>query len=122
VLPVLLLAAVVDVRRSQTLESKGLVLPIIAVFLGEVAALNSLAFGNSGPEDFAAVASSLVSTTFALLLAVMADFTESPDDKKREGTVAASQPENPPVVSSVKSALKGSEQINDGEHVQSDSR
>lgn len=86
VLPVLLLAAVLDVRRSKTLESKGLILPIIAVFLGEIAALNSLAFGYAGPGDFAAVSASLVSTTVALVLAVLADFSEPPDSSaKLEG-------------------------------------
>lgn len=84
VLPVLLLAAVIDVRRSETLESKGLVLPIIAVFLGEVAALNALAFGYARPEDFAAVASSLVSTTLALVLAVMADLSEPLNGKEED--------------------------------------
>jgi len=94
VLPVLLLAAVVDVRRSETLESKGLVLPIIAVFLGEVAALNALAFGYATAEDFAAVASSLVSTTLALVLAVMADLSELPNERKEK--ITFSEVEIPP--------------------------
>lgn len=93
VLPVLLLAAVVDVRRSETLESRGLVLPIIAVFLGEVAALNALAFGYTTAEDFAAVAASLVSTTFALVLAVMADLPESSRDKNSEESSSDKAPE-----------------------------
>jgi hypothetical protein len=77
VLPVLLLAAVVDVRRTQRLQSNQLILPITAVFLGELAALNALAFGNAGPYDFAAVASSFVSSIVALVLAVMADIVAS---------------------------------------------
>jgi hypothetical protein len=77
VLPVLLLAAVVDVRRAKELQSKQLVLPIIAVFLGEISALNALAFGDAGSSDFAAVASSLVSSIVALVLAVMADLAPS---------------------------------------------
>jgi hypothetical protein len=80
VLPVLLLATVVDVRRTKDLESKQLVLPIAAVFLGEVAALNALAFGNAGPADFAAVASSFVTSIVALVLAVMADIAPSADN------------------------------------------
>ncbi len=83
VLPVLLLAAVVDVRRTKELQSKQLVLPIIAVFLGETSALNALAFGNAGPSDFAAVASSLVSTIVALVLAVMADLAPPPSTRMR---------------------------------------
>lgn len=85
VLPVLLLAAVVDVRRAKELQSKQLVLPIIAVFLGEISALNALAFGFAGPGDFAAVASSLVSTTVALVLAVMADLLPSVDGSRKTG-------------------------------------
>jgi hypothetical protein len=77
VLPVLLLATVVDVRRTKDLESKQLVLPIAAVFLGELSALNALAFGNAGANDFAAVASSFVSSIVALVLAVMADLAPS---------------------------------------------
>lgn len=77
VLPLLLLAAVVDVRRTADLDSRQLVLPIVAVFLGELAALNALAFRNTGPSDFAAVASSFVSTIVALVLAVMADIAPS---------------------------------------------
>jgi hypothetical protein len=77
VLPLLLLAAVVDVRRAEHLQSKQLVLPIVAVFLGEIAALNALAFGGAGPYDFAAVASSFVSSIVALVLAVMADIAPS---------------------------------------------
>lgn len=79
VLPVLLLAAVIDVRRAENLKSHQLLLPIIAVFLGELAALNVLAFGEPGgefeaaPADFAAVAASMVSTIIALVLAVLAD-------------------------------------------------
>ncbi len=100
VLPVLLLAAVIDVRRTEKLESRGLILPIIAVFLGEVAALNALAFGFAGPGDFAAVSASLVSTTIALVLAVLADISEPPaaspkpeetqqpvEDSAKQGTV-----------------------------------
>ncbi len=42
VLPVVLLAAVIDVRRSRYLKSYQLALPIFVVFLGEMAALNIL--------------------------------------------------------------------------------
>jgi hypothetical protein len=77
VLPILLLATVVDVRRTERLESRQLVLPVVAVFLGELAALNALAFGGPGPDDFAAVASSFVSSTVALVLAVMANVDPS---------------------------------------------
>jgi hypothetical protein len=77
VLPVLLLATVVDVRRTKDLEGKQLVLPIAAVFLGELSALNALAFGNAGASDFAAVASSFVTSIVALVLAVIADLAPS---------------------------------------------
>jgi hypothetical protein len=83
VLPVLLLATVVDVRRTNDLEGKELVLPIAAVFLGELAALNALAFGNAGPGDFAAVASSFVTVIVALVLAVMADIAPHTDDEHK---------------------------------------
>jgi hypothetical protein len=97
VLPVLLLAAVLDVHRTKELQSKQLVLPIIAVFLGEISALNVLAFGNAGPGDFAAVASSLVSTTVALVLAVMADLT--PTVRRVEKAVQSSEHGLPPTAS-----------------------
>lgn len=94
VLPVLLLATVVDVRRTRYLESKQLVLPIAAVFLGELAALNILAFGNAGPTDFAAVASSFVTSIVALILAVMADVAPSTrdEDEAGESTANSKQP------------------------------
>lgn len=93
VLPVLLLATVVDVRRTRYLESKQLALPIAAVFLGELAALNVLAFGNAGPTDFAAVASSFVTSIVALILAVMADVapSTSDEDEERESTANSKQ-------------------------------
>jgi hypothetical protein len=85
VLPVLLLATVIDVRRTNDLEGKQLVLPIAAVFLGEVAALNSLAFpDDTGPSGFAVVSSSLVTAVVALVLAVMADIAPAPADERRE--------------------------------------
>jgi hypothetical protein len=85
VLPVLLLATVIDIRRTNDLEGKQLVLPIAAVFLGELTALNALAFpDNVVPADFAAVASSLVTATIALVLAVMADVTSSAGHEHKE--------------------------------------
>jgi len=73
------------------LEGKQLVLPIAAVFLGELAALNALAFGNAGPTDFAAVASSFVTSIVALILAVMADLAPSAGDEHE----AAKRPSYP---------------------------
>jgi hypothetical protein len=92
VLPVLLLAAVVDVRRSSYLKSYQLALPIIVVFLGEIAALNILAFGENGQgnhlqataADFAVVGASLSSTTAALIFAVLADLQESSRKRYRQ--------------------------------------
>jgi hypothetical protein len=82
VLPVLLLAAVIDVRRSVTLKSSQLILPIIVVFLGEVNALDATAFevGNATSSDFASVAASLTSTFIALTLAVLADIASPNED------------------------------------------
>lgn len=82
VLPVILLAAVVDVRQSSILKSNQLALPIIAVFLGEIAALNEAAFQVSSskfgrvPADFAVVAASLVTSIAALVMAVLADLKQ----------------------------------------------
>lgn len=74
VLPVLLLAAVIDVRRSSTLKSSQLVLPVIVVFLGEIDALGVLAFPQTNATtEFASVSASFTSTIIALLLAVLAD-------------------------------------------------
>lgn len=85
ILPVLLLAAILDVRRSSTLKSNQLALPIIGVFLGEIAALNESAFTgilnqSSRVDDFAVVASSLVIAIAALVLAVLADLEEPERD------------------------------------------
>jgi hypothetical protein len=77
VLPLLLIAAVVEVRRTERLQSRQLVLPVVAVFLGELAALDALAFGPPGYYSFAAVASSFVSSIVALVLAVMANIAPS---------------------------------------------
>jgi hypothetical protein len=85
VLPLLLLAAVVDVRRTERLQSKQLVLPVVAVFVGELAALNALAFGPSRYYSFAGVASSFVSSIVALVLAVMANI--APPDGNGPETV-----------------------------------
>jgi hypothetical protein len=87
VLPILLLASILDVHRSESLESNQLILPIIAVFLGEIAALNALAFGDAGAADFAAVASSLVTSIFALILAVMADLPEETNNERQDNHV-----------------------------------
>jgi hypothetical protein len=98
VLPLLLLAAVVDVRRTERLQSKQLVLPVVAVFLGELAALNALAFGTSasGSYNFAAVASSFVSSIVALVLAVMANI--APSGRSEPETVEGPSPAAPEVL------------------------
>jgi hypothetical protein len=77
ILPVLLLAAIIDVRQSATLNSYQLVLPIIAAFIGESTALSQIAF--QVPSQFAyitgfsAVSSSFVIVFLALIFAVLAD-------------------------------------------------
>jgi hypothetical protein len=79
VLPILLLAAVVDVRRSMILKSSQLALPMIAIFLGEMTALNESAFSSrmtrygSVNSDFAVVSASLVIAIVALFMAILAD-------------------------------------------------
>ena len=93
VLPVLLLAAIIDVRRSASLRGYQLILPTIAVVLGEVAALNALAFGeerkghylHATATDFAIVATSLTSTFIALVLAVLADLQENENNNAKSG-------------------------------------
>jgi len=96
VLPLLLLAAVVDVRRTERLQSKQLVLPVVGVFLGELAALDSLAFGPSPGYSFAAVASSFVSSIVVLVLAVMANIAPSdgnePETVKESPQLASEMP------------------------------
>jgi hypothetical protein len=85
VLPVLLLATIIDVRRTNDLEGKQLVLPIAVVFIGELIALNSLAFPDDvGPSSFAVVSSSLVTAVVALVLAVMADISPVPGAEREE--------------------------------------
>ena len=105
VLPVILLAAIIDVRQSSILRSDQLALPIIAVFLGEIAALNEAAFQNSAyavgrvGADFAVVASSFVVSIVALIMAVLANFKEDePKDlqvRSGERTAASSHADNP---------------------------
>jgi hypothetical protein len=79
VLPVLLLAVVIDVRRTRTLRSSQLTLPIIAFLIGEINALDAIAFGVGDGDGaglaFTIVSASLVSTIAALILAVLADMT-----------------------------------------------
>jgi hypothetical protein len=79
ILPVLLLAAIIDVRQSAALNSYQLVLPVIAAFLGESAALSQVAFQfpdhYARVTGFAAVASSLVAVFLTLIFAVLADFS-----------------------------------------------
>jgi hypothetical protein len=89
ILPVLLLATVIDVRRTNELEGKQLVPPIAAVFLGELASLNALAFSDSDmTANFAATSSSLVVATFALVIAVMADLgTSNVDMRDRNSAI-----------------------------------
>jgi hypothetical protein len=85
ILPVLLLATVLDVRRTNELEGKQLIPPIAAVFFGELAALNALAFANGGTVDnFAVVSASLVTATLALVIAVMADLSPSEERHPQE--------------------------------------
>jgi hypothetical protein len=89
ILPVLLLATVIDVRRSRELEGKQLLPPIAVVFFGELAALNALAFDTERfgmADSFAVVCSSLITATFALLIAVMANLS-SPDEKPEDDEV-----------------------------------
>ena len=66
-------------------------LPVAAVFLGELAALNALAFGDQGAVQFAAVSSSLVVSAVALILAVMADMAPFPG-AGMQGTPASPAP------------------------------
>jgi hypothetical protein len=90
VLPLILLAVVIDVGRSHYLKTDQLALPIFAVMLGEFAALNILAFGENGSAhhlhataaDFSIVAASLASTITALILAVLANLEKN--DSKRD--------------------------------------
>jgi hypothetical protein len=86
-MPVLLLAVVIDVRRTKTLQSSQLVLPILAFLIGEINALDIIAFGiigDGGSGAFATVSASLVSTVVALILAVLADMTIQSDDHAEE--------------------------------------
>jgi len=105
VLPVILLAAIVDVRQSSIVRSEQLALPVIAVFLGEIAALNEAAFQNNSyavgrvGADFAVVASSFVVSIVALIMTVLANPKEDEpkDDQVRssERRAASSLADNP---------------------------
>jgi hypothetical protein len=83
VLPVLLLAAVVDVRRARALKSSQLLLPIFVFLLGEVNSLNIIAFSrNHGTTwDYASVMACFIATTSALVLAVLADIATPRSDE-----------------------------------------
>jgi hypothetical protein len=89
VLPVLLLATILDVRRTNDLEGKQLVLPIAVVFLGEITALDYLAFPSDvQPGGYALVSSSLVTATVALVLAVMADIAPASTEQHKVAEAA----------------------------------
>jgi hypothetical protein len=98
-LPVLLLATVIDVRRTNELEGKQLVPPIAAVFFGELAALNALAFTEGDMiANFAVVSSSLVTATFALIIAVMADLSPSDEGSDARESQLPKAQENETIV------------------------
>jgi len=105
ILPILLLATVIDVRRTNELSGKQLVPPIAAVFFGELAALNALAFTDSSMvANFAAVSSSLVTATFALIIAVMADVSQTNESPERNESRPAEAREIEPMTTNSASA------------------
>jgi signal transduction histidine kinase len=98
VLPVLLLAAIIDVEWSRSRRAYRLILPIIAVFLGELVALNILAFGEDPEghpqaEDFdsAIVAACLTSTIIALVMAVLGSWAENEEEKAESSGIRPNQ-------------------------------
>lgn len=74
VLPLLLLAAILDVRRSHSLDGYQLITPMLVVLIGEMSALGAIAFQSQvNQRNFAVVAASIVTAVVALVFAVLAD-------------------------------------------------
>jgi hypothetical protein len=86
VLPVLVLAAVVDVRRSRRLESHQLAFPLIAMIIGEIAALSvSAGVSDANQSNFAMVSAAFVAGVAAVVLAVLAEAVPDDDEDQRSG-------------------------------------
>jgi hypothetical protein len=74
VLPVLLLASVIDVRRSRHLRSYQIISPMLVILIGEVTAVGAVAFPSQvNPRNFAVVAAAIVTAVVALAFVVLGD-------------------------------------------------
>lgn len=72
VIPVLLVALLVDVSRSEATRTRTLVWVIVYAFTGAAVALTSEASpGNEGSAAFAIVASSIIALAFSLILTIL---------------------------------------------------
>jgi hypothetical protein len=86
VLPILVLAAVVDIRRSTRLESHQLAFPLIAMIIGEIAALSvSAGVSDANASSFATVSAAFVAGVTAVVLALLADAIPAPPDDADPG-------------------------------------
>jgi hypothetical protein len=78
VLPVLLLAAVIDVRRSRHLRSDQLLSPLLVILIGEMTAIGAIAYTSQvNARNFAVVAAATVTAIVALAFAILADVEET---------------------------------------------
>jgi hypothetical protein len=82
VIPVLLLAIMIDVRRSEKLRSHDLVLTILALLFGEIITLQGAARGNGSPFDFAAVGGMVTVGFCAVIIGVILEFPSSPNEEE----------------------------------------
>jgi len=83
IVPVLLLAITIDVRRSRSLESHELVLTIVILIIGEAVALYHAAGAEWDTGGYAVVSTSLTTGFIALVMALISDYA-APTGKGRQ--------------------------------------
>jgi hypothetical protein len=84
VIPVVLLAITIDVRRSRHLESEDLVVTIALLIMGEVVALFNAAGAHTGSLGYASVGAALTVGFVALVMGLIADY--EPTNSRSERT------------------------------------
>jgi hypothetical protein len=106
VIPVLLLAITIELRRSRHLESEDLVVTVTLLLLGEVVALFNAAGARTGSLGYASVSAALTVGFVALVMGLIADYepTRSRSERTRNleilGSAEPATSHNRPDISS----------------------
>ena len=75
VIPVFMLATIIDVRQTEGLNSHQLILPLLVMLTGELEALDSVAFGGS-VNSFQLICGALVTSVSALIMGILANYED----------------------------------------------